>query len=314
MDIFKNQKCTVCEKIFDLSDDKVVCPVCGAPAHRECYRENGGCKFRELHAPGFDYNSVFKQPAAAETAEEEKKCPRCGVKYTDETFCNACGYPVNINTQAETQNGQPNPFPFVMRPGAFFNPMGAADPEEKIEGIEAKYFATFVGNNAYYFVTRFKLFSRLKGFLKKISLNLAAFFFTGYYFLYRKMYGVAAAFILIQLITNIATILLVGPEGYSGFVILPKVNLTGDVDTILLIIQVLGSLLQFAAGFYANSIYFAHAKNRIKKTKEKFAQDTVINDTLAREGRTMSVGLVLLICVAINFIGVMGITLALNLI
>lgn len=43
-------KCPVCDKPFQPGDDIVVCPQCGAPYHRECYQQEGKCKFDDLHA------------------------------------------------------------------------------------------------------------------------------------------------------------------------------------------------------------------------------------------------------------------------
>ena len=41
--------------------DRVVCPECGAPHHRECYNKNGGCAFTAQHGPGFRYNAGPEQ-------------------------------------------------------------------------------------------------------------------------------------------------------------------------------------------------------------------------------------------------------------
>ena len=45
-------KCPVCGKAFTKQDDVVVCPECGAPYHRECYRNTGHCIFLEKHEKG----------------------------------------------------------------------------------------------------------------------------------------------------------------------------------------------------------------------------------------------------------------------
>ena len=41
--------CEHCKKAFTNDDDIVVCPVCGAPHHRECYVQNGNCANADKH-------------------------------------------------------------------------------------------------------------------------------------------------------------------------------------------------------------------------------------------------------------------------
>ena len=42
--------CPVCGKPFQEGDDIVVCPECGAPHHRECYKSLGHCALQDqLH-------------------------------------------------------------------------------------------------------------------------------------------------------------------------------------------------------------------------------------------------------------------------
>ena len=48
-------KCPVCDKYFHVGDDVVVCPECGTPHHRECYKNLGHCVNEDKHSQGFDY-------------------------------------------------------------------------------------------------------------------------------------------------------------------------------------------------------------------------------------------------------------------
>ena len=51
MDNFKyeNLCCPVCYAKFFEEDDIVVCPVCGAPHHRDCYKHEGHCHYQADH-------------------------------------------------------------------------------------------------------------------------------------------------------------------------------------------------------------------------------------------------------------------------
>ena len=44
--------CVACGKKFTPEDDIVVCPECGAPYHRACYKELGHCVHADRHAEG----------------------------------------------------------------------------------------------------------------------------------------------------------------------------------------------------------------------------------------------------------------------
>ena len=56
---FTQYACPVCGQKFHASDDVVVCPQCGAPHHRTCWKEEGRCHFQSAHGT----------PSSAATAE-----------------------------------------------------------------------------------------------------------------------------------------------------------------------------------------------------------------------------------------------------
>jgi len=49
---YSGQVCLVCKEAFSAEDDIVVCPECGTPYHRHCYREQGKCINTPLHESG----------------------------------------------------------------------------------------------------------------------------------------------------------------------------------------------------------------------------------------------------------------------
>lgn len=65
---YVGKACESCKKAFEENEQVVYCPQCGAPLHRECWEEKGGCPYSERHASGFKW-----APPAAEVwkAEEE---------------------------------------------------------------------------------------------------------------------------------------------------------------------------------------------------------------------------------------------------
>ena len=66
-------KCGVCGKNFEEEDDVVVCPECGTPAHRACYKEHGGCPNEEKHGTDFVFEEVEKIKKSAQGEQVKKQ-------------------------------------------------------------------------------------------------------------------------------------------------------------------------------------------------------------------------------------------------
>ena len=75
MPVYTGCKCPVCQKEFAAGDDIVVCPVCGTPHHRECYRQLGHCGNEKLHQEGGSW-----QPDCGATGTQEKSDPHHPVR------------------------------------------------------------------------------------------------------------------------------------------------------------------------------------------------------------------------------------------
>ena len=52
---YTGNHCPVCEQAFTDTDDIVVCPDCGTPYHRDCWKKVGACMHRSEHAAGFEW-------------------------------------------------------------------------------------------------------------------------------------------------------------------------------------------------------------------------------------------------------------------
>ena len=68
---YNGSKCIVCNMEFNDSDDIVVCPECGTPYHRDCYKQVGECINTELHDNGISWNQ--KKRDEEKTAYEAKE-------------------------------------------------------------------------------------------------------------------------------------------------------------------------------------------------------------------------------------------------
>ncbi len=113
------QSCTSCQEKFTEQDDIVVCPDCGSPYHRECYKKEGKCINNELHTSGESWkpqvinpeipksinistenidnsnniNATNEETGGSYQEEYQKKiCHVCGNDNDhDDLFCAKCG-------------------------------------------------------------------------------------------------------------------------------------------------------------------------------------------------------------------------------
>ena len=72
------------------SDDIVVCPECGTPYHRDCYKKEGRCINDELHSKHMSWKAEVEEKEQAEGL----KCSVCGnTLRNDQLFCDKCDTP-----------------------------------------------------------------------------------------------------------------------------------------------------------------------------------------------------------------------------
>lgn len=262
---YSYEKCPVCEKEFTNSDDIVVCPLCGTPHHRDCYKKNGECGNYDKHNQGFRW-----------TPSKENRL------LTEDTA------PLPPLDNATDNNQQNAP-----QPNAFFdaNPLSQF-PQEMEEGVSTAEVADFVQIHAIKYLRNFFYIKS-----NKKTFSWAAFFFTPYWFFYRKMYKLGAFFMALSLLLTI------------GFNILPPVQtlyndmtewtekysvenaedlteeefaqayteqqefITSNPTGVVLMLtqSALSLALQIFIGFKANKWYYSHAITSIKKIKAEEA-------------------------------------------
>lgn len=203
--------CPVCDEKFTDSDDVVVCPVCGTPHHRSCWKENGGCKNAQKHNDGFIWQHPQAMPHPNEiktNVSDFKTCPRCGEKNAVfEPVCTRCGerlkanrqtindimpsFQPNINEQNTDYTTEPNPDNFSP-----YQNMYAADAravfgdDAKIEDISVSEIAEYVQKDSNKYIGKFLAMKEKKS---KFSWNWSAGIFSVFWYFYRKMMGVGFA-------------------------------------------------------------------------------------------------------------------------
>lgn len=197
-----NMICAYCGKEITIDQLRVYCPECKADYHKDCWTKNSGCV-----TTGCEYN---RRPVIG-------ICPGCHTPLKKEyAYCIRCGRPTNplMNLVVYPTGSQ------------FYVPNTEAECAEKLIGEKS---------NKY-----------MKGFYEtevaklKLSWELPAFLFSGFWYIYRKMYKQGVAFLLfIALLISSVTYF---PE--HRFVAIP-----------LLLV------LLNAAAILANGVYMRHIKN-----------------------------------------------------
>ncbi len=170
---FLNEKCPVCNKTFQSNDDIVVCPECGTPHHRECYKENTKCANHKKHNESFRWESTFIPFEEAEkTTEEEVKIPF---------------------TQSLNLDNLPPDIPVSQ----FHDTLFSTFPKELEDGVKTEDVAVFVRHESPKYIRQFQ---KIKD--GKFTWNWAAFFFAPYWFFYRKLYKLGVVFLTIFILLS----------------------------------------------------------------------------------------------------------------
>jgi len=304
MAVYTGQTCPVCSKKFRDEDDVVVCPICGAPHHRECYRELGHCAYEDKHGK----QQSYKRPdESAYDGYASLRCSRCGtVNPAGHLFCQVCGNPLNEDQPQQKADAHVPQEPFYQMPyNPFVNPFGGVDPEELIDEIPAKDIALFVGESSFYFLPKFK---EMQGRLKARTVNWASFFFQAYYFLYRKMYLWAAVIFVATTALSIPslyamTITYADVFGWSIGIENPQ-NVLNYLYTWQTACSVVSLALRIGLAFLFNPLYKNHVIGSVRRIKGQGYSENEYHAALAKKGGVsrLAVGIVLGALMVLSFV------------
>lgn len=282
---FTNEKCPVCNNTFEHDDDIVVCPECGTPHHRECYMENKSCANHHKHSEDFRWEPTFVSLEETETVNSQSKEKSIYQQAVDMT---ELSYP-NI------QSDKINPF--------FREYYGDLEEEVPAEDV-----AIFVRQDSHRYVSKFHSIAN-----GKLTWNWAAFFFTPYWFFYRKLYKIGAIiFALFLLITSISFLPPVVQLNTDIAAFETEVQEIADSDkteeeyqaalleitsemsetiqknrtgAILVMSQSVASLvLSIFVGLNANKWYYKHIKSQIKTIKAESTSENHKNNLFIKGG------------------------------
>ncbi|MGV3487102.1 MAG: DUF2628 domain-containing protein [Tuberibacillus sp.] len=208
-------------------------------------------------------------------------CIKCGTKLPEEArYCVKCGFPVPellLKQNSEEEIIQEEPKAQDMDPNDNIDPMSNLSTEvsaatEPTEDSHSK-IKEYIGTNADYYI---KKWNRTPTPGRAVSWNWAAFFLTGYWLSYRKMYLYTLIWFLITYGCSL-------PIFFIGF----------DHLGWSILFDCIAFGISFALGMFGNAIYYQHAQKKL----QKWEQDTTLQSktTLSKMGGTGWLGTVLLI-------------------
>ncbi len=271
---YEGQTCEVCKKTFDKNSDIVVCPECGTPHHRRCWRELGHCVNEDKHARGFEWMPKAAKPAAGAGSIT---CPNChSVMPRGTLFCENCGTALS-GSQASAQNTfqgsagtfnrqaqqQQPPF-FMTMDQSELNARIEKELSGEIDGVRIKDIAVYVGPSAQYYIYKFKKMERNPNYR---PFCWSAFLFSPIYYMYRKMWGVAVGSMIFNFLMNIPSLIItaadIGVIPYSSPLVFPGLETAAYVCSLLVMV------VSLVLGFTAIPMY---KKATLKKLKELKAE------------------------------------------
>ena len=283
--------CPVCNEKFSSGDDIVVCPICGAPHHRECYKSLKQCAFHDDHLTGRIWQIPEEESPELRDhtpgTQDNKICPRCNaVNPTDGMFCHVCEN--RLNTPYSNLGIQRRSSPwmdFELEYDASYMIYGGVSPEEKLDGdITAGEMADLIGPSSGYYLPRFRNIEKEEK--KGISINFSALIFNFFFFFYRKMYLIGfillglylARMVPVFLYTKETLPLLISRMGMNEVLERVGVVLSQDVDMAKAgyyeTLNRLAGYISLAVGFLvslcANRFYYDKSVKTLRRVRSRF--------------------------------------------
>ena len=279
--------CAACGVVFDEDSDIVVCPVCGAPHHRDCWKTEGHCACEEQHGDGFEWQPerIVIGASASETgpksdgrteSDEENAsknviCPNCGMETSENGgYCERCGY--YIGKEQKDSFSWEGEFPDIEHLFQF-------EEAEPINGVPAGDIRRFVGGMWIYYIPRFIKMARSKS---SISFNFTAFLTQGLWFVSRRMYLPGVLMMLLNTaISGYQIYFTAVMEGLSG-------SRLGLGSMLYMLLTALEGIMMLLSGLFGNKLYMNFCAKKIKKINARataaHADAEQFNKALEEEG------------------------------
>lgn len=265
------EQCFYCGKNFEDGDDIVVCPECGTPYHRECYKQAGECINHQLHESGKGWERKAVQENE-QKSKAEKICPRCRCRNEHNAMCcRQCGAPLTDGNGAYPEQSENS----ISAAASIFTEIDpnsqylGFNPDEDFGGAKLKEVSQFVSSNTLYYIP---LFKRMKDFGSKISFNMVCLFFPYFYFANRKMWLWAVLTALLSTLLNIPNLIYIIGDQMTLLPIMQDVS--GFINNHQNILITLGEIcnaadwiLKMLTCLFGNWLYMRFSVRSINRVK-----------------------------------------------
>lgn len=284
--------CVCCGKKIE-GETAVYCPECGAPMHRDCWIENGGCGLKEKHGNGFTWQTPEDNPPKAPESfpPQNTSAPYGQAGYYSQNGSNQPQNPYGQNpynrgnnqNNPNNQNGQfgsENPF------GGMFDAYGANDgfPEKSEEEIEKEYsekkymgvsqreMMCFMNVNSPAALYRVALFKYMAEHGKKMSLNFFAGCLAPYNQFYKGMIPLGLLIMAVNFITSLPQLIFLylsyfNPDKLESYVTSGIANATATLAFIQWGLMIL-------LCFFGDYLYLLYMTKKIKRVRAKFTDES----------------------------------------
>ena len=258
MFIYEGVNCPYCGRPLTEKDDIAVCPECGTPHHRDCYREHGECANTSLHSDTFEWKRPEPERPQNDT---EYVCTRCGAHISrEDAVCPNCGEPVPQLLPRSEAGASPDDG--RQESGRSYTPEGniyGFGPSDTIDGVTLRDLSEYLKNPSYIIaICRQQLSGR------KIVFSLPALFSPSLFFLYNKVWGEGLLAMFLSMLLSI-------PDGMVIYYRMTSSTLFGipltTWDSLSSACSIISILVNLFFAFFGMEILKRNAVKKIKKIR-----------------------------------------------
>lgn len=283
--------CQSCHKDILPGEDRVICPECGAPYHRECYQHEGQCVYADKHASGYEYRTPVEEKihnAGKEPAGEGGVvCPACQtVNSRLNIFCEHCGKPLHADDGQPMQEDGVNAGPLRFEEAYGYQPK--TDLRGEIDGISKADWAVFIGSSAPAYLPRMAVQAQRNS---KMGFFFSSFLFSTFYLGYRKLWKWFALALVSFVVLNIPGML--WTLGDAGIPLLPALS-QDMLYTLSVVAGYLGFLRKLLFGFFSLYLYRTDAAKKIHHLQEQQLDAEEYRTALRKTGGVSPWGIVII--------------------
>lgn len=269
--MFEGERCPYCNKQFLKDEDIVVCPICGTPHHRECYKIHNHCANESNHG-SFEWKSSHQVTKDSEDLKSKVEsqnthsiCPVCGTNNDIQAkYCSKCGTLLPLN---KPTNQLFESVPLQVQ---------QVSTNERIDGIPIRDWLVYLGPTSV---------SHIRTYLNQNNKNsiwgfaIGALLFPVLYFLYYRVWGLSAVILIVDIICNAPTILLQVNTSYVPF---PGMT-SGEFVTLANILSYVYLIFVFLISLFAKTIVRKNSVKAIKRIRRSCNNENDYSILLSRK-------------------------------